>query len=470
MTSPKCFRVDFRLSLPHLCTLLLFSMLWCVLAVANEPAAGQTPKIIQLGLEGPIGPASSDYVTRALDYADETKASLVIIRLDTPGGLDTAMREIIKKIIASPVPVATYVAPGGARAASAGVYILYASHIAAMAPATNLGAATPVQIGLPGGFDEDKPQTNGKTKSESNPDHVSVMDRKMTNDAVAYIRGLATLRGRNADWAEKTVRDSVSLPAEEALKLKVIDLVAADVNDLLRQVEGRSVNVSGQPVKLNFAGARIEPHEPDWRNRLLAGIANPNVAYILMLIGIYGLILEFYQPGTVAPGTIGAICLLLGLYALQALSVNYAGLALILLGIGLMIAEAFAPSFGILGIGGIVAFVFGSVILMDTDIAGDGLSMGVIAAFAITSVILCIVTTRMLLKVRRKPVVTGREGLIGGFATAMEDFTLQGRVWIHGETWTAQTEHPLKKGQSVKVKGIEGLTLTVTPLQNETGE
>ncbi len=445
---------------------------WLSHAYANEPDAESTLssiRVIQLELEGSIGPASSDYVARSLEYADGIKASLVVIRMDTPGGLDTAMRDIIKKIIASPVPVVTYVAPGGARAASAGVYILYASHIAAMAPATNLGAATPVQIAMPSGLDEDKPQADGKAK-EDHPGQASVMERKMTNDAVAYVRGLAALRGRNADWAEKAVRESASLPAEEALKLKAIDLMAADVNDLLKQIDGRPVNVLGRPIKLNLAGAQIEQRRPDWRNQLLAGIANPNVAYILMLIGIYGLIIEFYHPGIVAPGTVGAICLLLALYAFQALSVNYAGLALIVLGIGLMIAEAFAPSFGILGIGGISSFVLGSVILMNTDMTGAGLDWGVIAAFAITSVVLCIIVTRLLLKVRRNPVVTGREQLIGSQGIAMEDFAIQGRVWIRSEAWTARTEHPVKNGQSVKVQGIEGLTLTVTPLQNETGE
>lgn len=292
----------------------------------------------------------------------------------------------------------------------------------------------------------------------------------MTNDAVAYIRGLAILRGRNADWAEKAVRESASLPAEEALKLKVIDLLAADVNDLLKKIDGYSVNVLGQSVKLNLTGAQIEQREPDWRNRLLAAIANPNVAYVLMLIGIYGLMLEVYHPGTVAPGTIGAICLLLALYAFQALSINYAGLALILLGIGLMIAEAFAPSFGILGIGGMTSFVFGSVILMNTEIAGSALSPVVIAAFAISSAVLCILVTKLLLSVRKKPVVSGCEQLIGSLGTAMEDFTLQGRVWIHSEAWTARTEQPVNNGQRVKVKGIEGLTLIVTPLPSKEGE
>jgi len=407
---------------------LLSSIAWAAHAKVNEPGAEQTSHpshVVQLELDGAIGPASSDYVARSLDYATETKASLIILRMDTPGGLDTAMREIIKEIIASPVPVAVYVAPGGARAASAGTYILYASHVAAMAPGTNLGAASPIKMPMPGSFDEEKSRAKGKTEN-GNPENASVMERKMTSDAAAYIRGLANLRGRNADWAEKAVRESSSLSAEEALALHVIDLLAADVDDLLKKADGRSVNVLGQTIKLNLAGARIEPVEPDWRNRLLSAIANPNVAYVLMLIGIYGLILEFYNPGTVAPGTIGAICLLLALYAFQALSVNYAGVALILLGLGLMTAEAFAPSFGILGIGGITAFVFGSIILMDTGITGpEEVSPAVIAAFAISSAALCIVATRLLLRARNKPVVAGREQLIGSIGTAMEDFAVE---------------------------------------------
>jgi membrane-bound serine protease (ClpP class) len=451
---------------------LLSAIAWAAHAFANEPGAeriAHSIHVVQLKLEGPIGPASSDYVARSLDYAAESKASLIILRMDTPGGLDTAMREIIKKIIASPVPVAAYVAPGGARAASAGTYILYASHVAAMAPGTNLGAATPVNIPMPASLDEETSRAKGKPEND-NADNASVMERKMTNDAAAYIRGLANLRSRNADWAEKAVRESASLSAEEALALHVIDLLAADVDDLLKKADGRLVNVLGQTVKLNLAGARIEPVEPDWRNRLLAAIANPNIAYVLMLLGIYGLILEFYHPGTVAPGTIGAICLLLALYAFQALSVNYAGLALILLGLGLMTAEAFAPSFGILGIGGMTAFVFGSIILMDTGITGPEVSPAVIAAFAISSAVLCMVVTRLLLRVRNKPVVAGREQLIGSVGTAMEDFAIEGRVWVHSEAWAAHAEQPVYHGQKVKVTAIKGLTLIVAPLQNNKGD
>ncbi|MEW6038389.1 MAG: nodulation protein NfeD [Pseudomonadota bacterium] len=436
-------------------------------AESQSDAVSPAGLVLQLEVDGPIGPATSDYLVRSLDKASERNALLVIIRMDTPGGLDTAMRDIIKKIIASPVPVATYVAPGGARAASAGTYILYASHIAAMAPATNLGAATPVQIVAPSGIGGDKEKSKDKAGGKKPPQDA--MAQKMINDAVAYLQGLAKMRGRNADWAEKAVREAASLPAEEALALKVIDVIALDTADLLRKLDGRAMNVLGQQVKLALKGARIDVLEPDWRSRLLAVITNPNVAYILMLIGIYGLILEFYNPGAVAPGTIGAICLLLALYAFQVLPVNYAGLALIILGIGLMIAEAFAPSFGVLGLGGAAAFVIGSVILMDTDVPGFELSPAVVAAFAVSSVAFFVFALGMIIKSRGRPVVSGREEIIGGVGVALEDFDHTGRIQIHSEIWFARTDTPLYKGQRARVIDMDGLTLLVTPVEKTKG-
>lgn len=420
--------------------------------------------IIQLTLEEAIGPATDDYIGRALETATQRNAQLVIIRMDTPGGLDTSMRAIIKNIINSPVPVATYVAPSGARAASAGTYILYASHIAAMAPGTNVGAATPVQMSGGGA----PPGTPDKEKDEQAPrdGNESAMKRKVVNDAVAYIQSLAQMRGRNQEWAEKAVREAASLSASEALELNVIDIIATGMGDLLKQIEGREVMVQGAARTLNTAGMPVIPMEPDWRNRLLSVITNPNVAYILMLIGIYGLIFEFSNPGAIVPGTVGAISLLLALYSFQLLPVNYAGLALLLLGVGLMVAEAYQPSFGMLGIGGLAAFVIGSIILMDTRAPGFGIDITVIVTFAITSVLVFVVAIGMALRARRRPVVSGLEELVGGTAVAIDDFDREGRVAIHSEHWNAQASSPVLKGQQVKVTSIKGLTLVVEPIQN----
>ena len=348
---------------------LLGARVIAAVPLANTEQAATGP-VLQLTIDGAIGPATADYVERALAHARAQHAALVIIRMDTPGGLDTAMRTIIKAITNSPIPVASYVAPSGARAASAGTYILYASHIAAMAPGTNLGAATPIQMGgsnpLPQTNPADKDK-DGKLPALSNNDAER---EKVVNDAVAYIRGLAALHGRNAQWAEKAVREAASLPASEALRLKVVDIIANNETDLLKQIDGRKLKVEGHEITLHTGGLVIQPYEMDWRTRLLNVLTNPNIAYILLLIGIYGLILEFFHPGAVAPGTIGGICLILGMYAMQLLPINYAGVALIVLGVALMVAEAFQPSFGVLGIGGTVAFVFGSVILLDTEADG----------------------------------------------------------------------------------------------------
>lgn len=430
------------------------------LALPGRADAGPGPVFV-FDIEGPIGPATGDFAVRTLERAEERDARLVVMRLDTPGGLDLSMREIIKKILASKVPVAAFVAPGGARAASAGTYLLYASHIAAMAPGTNLGAATPVALGVPG-LAESEPK-DGKESGKA-PDPADAMARKMVNDAVAYLRGLAKLRGRNADWAEKAVREGASLPADEALAQKVIDLVAADLPDLLRKLEGRRVRVGERDLTLTLTGAPLEIAEPDWRSRLLAVIANPNVAYILMLVGVYGLFLEFSHPGAVAPGTVGTICLLLALYAFQVLPVNYAGLGLMLLGIALMVAEAFSPSFGALGIGGGLAFVIGSVMLMDTSAApGFGIDPALIAAFTLASLLFLCVVLGFALRARHRPVVTGREEMLDAAGVALEDFGEAGKIRIRGEIWDARCETPVSKGERVRVRKLEGLTLWVEP-------
>ena len=457
--------------------LLFFSLLLAILSGVfaqerpdREGYNEQAKRVYLLHIDGVITPATTDYFERSLDKIDPHSAAFILLRIDTPGGLDMAMRKIIKRIIASPVPVVAYVAPGGARAASAGTYILYASHIAAMAPATNLGAATPVQI-IPGsnpGGDKSSPDRDKEHKDKSEP-RISgdPMTNKMVNDAVAYIKGLAKLRGRNGQWAELAVRTAASLPAEEALRKKVIDIVAMNQSDLFRQLDGREVDVLGTTKNLSTAGLIVEELAPDWRNELLTIITSPNIAYILLLAGIYGLIFEFANPGAILPGTVGAICLLLAFFSFQILPINYAGLALIFLGIALMIAEAFAPSFGVLGFGGITAFVFGSLILIDTDLPGYGVDIGLIIGFAITTAILFILAMGMVFKSRRNPIVSGQEEMVGAMGIVLESFDQLGRVRVHSEIWTARSDRPLKKGLQIKVEAIDGLTLIVTPASKQ---
>ena len=439
-----------------------------------------------LTVDDAITPATSDYLQRGLIQAAERNAHLVVIQLNTPGGFDLAMRDIIRAIIASPMPVAVYVTPPGARAASAGTYILYAAHVAAMAPATNLGAATPVQIGTAPDFEpfdegrdkntkknkqeeieNKRDKAREKDKGEEGAPPPDAMTRKLVNDAVAYIRSLAELRGRNAAWAEKAVREGASLSAEEALRRGVIDLIAMDLNQLLQALNGREVKVQGLTRKLTTANASVEFIEADWRSRLLGVITNPTIAYILLLLGAYGLFFELMNPGYVLPGVIGAICLLLALYAFQLLPVNYAGLALIAVGIGFMVAELFAFGFGALGIGGVIAFVIGSVILFDPDISGYAPSLPLIAGVALLSAGFFMGVLAKALKVRRRPVVSGAEEMVGSIGQAAEDFAGSGWVRAHGEAWHAFSIAALKRGQKVRVTRIEGLTLIVEPLQED---
>ena len=433
-------------------------------AIASSRAS-PPPEVIVVELDGAVSPASADYVVRAIRKAADKDAALVVLKLDTPGGLDNSMRSIIKAILASRVPVATYVAPDGARAASAGTYILYASHIAAMAPATNLGAATPVAVGIGGEEPEkvrDKSSKDPKDKTKGAASNRESMRAKQVNDAAAYIRGLAELRGRNASWAEQAVRESVSLSATEARKLKVIDVVAVDIADLLKQVDGRKVVTAGVERTLRTAGGNVTAIEPDWRTRLLMVITDPSVALILMMIGIYGLIFEFMNPGFVLPGVLGGICLLVALYAFQLLPINYAGVALILLGIAFIVAEAFMPSFGALGIGGIAAIAIGMVILIDPETApGFDIPLPFIATFTAMMALAVFATVLLALKSRRARVVSGREDLHGADGLVLGDFDGEGWARVRGETWRVRSVAPLKEGDRVRVTAVSGLTLTV---------
>jgi membrane-bound serine protease (ClpP class) len=455
--------------------------LW--LAADGQPeSSGRLVTLLQV--QDAIGPATSDFIRKGIAHAAEQKAILVVLEMDTPGGLDTAMREIIQAILASPVPVVTYVSPQGARAASAGTYILYASHVAAMAPATNLGAATPVAIGgapPPAPAPEEEPEATSDESADdvdsespepasAAPEPATASERKAINDAVAYIRSLAERRGRNSDWAERAVRSAESLSAEAALANGVIDLIATDVADLLSQLDGRELVVDNETRTLATTGAAIERFEPDWRTRFLAVISNPTVAYMLMLLGIYGLIFEGYNPGAIVPGVVGAIALLLALFAFQILPVNYAGLALILLGVILMIAEFMVPSFGALGLGGIVAFVFGSLILIDTDVPGFAVATPLILSIATAAAALLFGTIWLAMRARKAPVVSGAEQLTRLTATALEDFAHEGDVWVHSERWRARSSTPIKKGQMLRITRVDGLTLEVTPLANDNND
>jgi membrane-bound serine protease (ClpP class) len=435
-------------------------------------AAGAAPVQV-LKVQDAIGPASADFMVRGIRKAADAGAPLVVIELDTPGGLDPSMRQVIQAILISPVAVAVYVSPQGARAASAGTYILYAAHIAAMAPATTLGAATPVAIGLPGterkpsekdsetGRKSGKPDTPASSPSPQTPGDP--MTAKQVHDAAAFIRGLAQLRSRNADWAERAVREAVSLTAGEALRDNVIDVVAKDLSDLLAQVDGRKVRVQAKDVQLATRGAAHEVRLPDWRHQLLSVIAHPSVALILMMIGLYGLFFEFAAPGHGVSGVTGAICLLLALFALQLLPVNYAALALILLGMGLLVAELLSPSFGFLGTGGIVAFVAGGILLFDDDMPGFGVPLPLLLGLAAASAAVVLLGGGMALKAQRRPVVSGREGLLDSRGEVLE--VAEGEAWarVLGERWRVSSAGPLAPGQRIRVVGIHGLTLEVQP-------
>ena len=432
--------------LPALLPLLL-TLLWSTFSTAAPSI------VVELEIDGAIGVATADYLSSGIDHAEEIGAELVIISIDTPGGLMKPMREIVQDILASSVPIAAYVTPAGARADSAGTYILLACHVAAMTPTTHLGAATPVPLINSAPKDDD-----GAEESDS------AMDRKVMNDAVSYIRSLADRYGRNADWAESAVTLAATLTAAEALEQEVIEFVASDREELLALVDGYEVEIAGKAHKLSTGTVEIQSFEPNWRIRLLTVISNPEIVLLLGLIGLYGLMYEGWNPGAIVPGVVGAICLLLAAYALQVLPVNYAGLALIIVGVALMVAEAYAPSFGALGLGGITAFVFGAIIMFDSGIPGFGISFAFVIGLGLIFSVLLIWLLGFLLKLRRRGAVTGRELIVGGTATAMEDFSESGMVWLEGEAWRARSQTPVTKDEQLIVTRLDGLTLDVKPV------
>jgi membrane-bound serine protease (ClpP class) len=438
---------------------VLLTLLLCAQARAGE--------VWVVPLEGAVGPASVDLVIRAIADAGAAGAEALVIRMDTPGGLDKSMRDLVKVILAAKVPVVTYVAPNGARAASAGTYIAYASHVAAMAPATNIGSSTPVSI-APQAPQSPMPQPGGPAGEDAPPAAAAgdAMTRKVVNDAVAYLQGLAELRGRNVEWAEATVREGANLRASEALEQNVIDLIAEDMNALLEALHGRKVEINGETRQLATQGATLHRVAVDWRHEILSIITDPSIAYGLLIIGVYGLILEFYNPGMIFPAVLGVICLLLGAYGLQMLPVNYAGVALIVLGIGLMVAEVMTPTVGVLGVGGVVAFVIGSVLLIDSEMPGYEIPYALIGAFAAVSAAISFFVVGAAVRARRRPVVTGTAAMLGNTAVALEDFDAEGTVRAFGEIWQAHTSAPLRAGEAVTITAIDGLTLTVTPQEN----
>ena len=438
---------------------------------------GGAPKAVWVvDLQGAVSPASADLVMRAIEDAAAAGAAALVIRMDTPGGLDKSMRDLVKAILAAEVPVVTYVSPNGARAASAGTYIAYASHVAAMAPATNIGSSTPVNLAAPsptpkpprptppkGGGEEDGDQTEGEADKPAQPLQapLDAMGKKMVNDAAAYLRSLAELRGRNLEWADETVREGANLRATAALERNVIDLLAPNLADLLAQLDGREVELESGPQTLATADAELVFVETDWRHELLSIITDPTIAYGLLIIGVYGLILEFYNPGRIFPAATGVICLLLGAYGLQMLPINYAGLALVLLGLGMLIAEVITPTYGVLGIGGVVAFVMGSVMLMDTNLPGYQLPLPIIGGFAVAAGGIAFFVVGSAVQARRQRIVTGMEGMIGASAEVLQGFQGEGRVRAFGEVWRARSDARLRKGAQVRITAVDGLVLKV---------
>lgn len=441
----------------------------CLFVTACNDALGQqspNAAVVLVDIKGAIGFVAAGQLAKAVERAAATGSPAVIVRLDTPGGLLSSTREMIHTILASRTPIVIYVAPNGSRAASAGTYLMYASHVAAMAPSTHLGAATPISLsptGLPGSPPAQKPAPGSDKQPAADP--LTALERKIINDAVAYIRSLAEFRHRNADWAEKAVRDAATLTASAALKERVIDVIAKDIEELMSLLDGRTVTTAAGEIRLSTKGLSVVELTPDWKTQVMSVIADPNVALILMMIGIYGILFEFWHPGAVVPGVVGGISLIVALTALSVLPVNYAGLALLLFGIALMVAEAFAPSFGILGLGGVAAFAIGALFLFDPDQSDIPItaSWQVVASLTALSAAFFAGILGLAVRARRRPVRTGAEEMIGSTGEVVYWADGEGRIHVHGEIWAARSAAGLAKGQKVRVVGRAGLTLAVAP-------
>ena len=444
---------------------VLFGLVMLTLApyVSAVTTAAKTAYLVEI--DGAIGPVTQELIVRSLESAEAEGAVMVILQMNTPGGLDHSMREIVQAILDAHIPVITYISPQGSRAASAGTYILFASHVAAMAPATNLGAATPVQVG---GVPDMPTDPDGDKAGEQGGEGKTSMQKKIINDAAAYIKGLAKLRGRNEEWAEQAVREAASLTAEEALENNVIDVVAEDLTALFEQLKGWQVNVKGRNITLDTENLILERIKPDWRSSILAIITNPNIAYVLMLVGIYGLILEFSNPGAILPGVVGAISLLLALYAFQVLPINYAGLALLGIGLAFIVSELFVTSGGILGMGGVVAFTVGSIMLFDDEYIA--VSIPLIGGTALVAGGFMLWILRKFSTLRHRQVVSGAEYMIGRYGEVLEDFSGRGRIEIDGESWLADTHEPVSAGQKIRVNAIDKLVLKIEPVDNNSEE
>jgi len=428
--------------------LLCFLFLSCITL-----SVWATPSIVQLSINGPIGPATAEYITDGIDEAEDVKADLVVLELNTPGGLLTSTRALIESITTSRVPVVTYVSPSGARATSAGTFIMYASHFAAMAPGTHIGAATPVALG---GASPEK-------KADGEP---SAMEKKILSDSTAYIRSLAQLRGRNAEWAEQAVVDAKSLSASEALQLGVVDYLAPTLDDLLQQLNGKSVQMPDQRLTLSLKPNEIQVIEPTWRQKLLSTITHPSVALILLVAGLVGLYIEFSQPGLILPGVFGVIALLLAGYALHILPINYIGLGLLILGMVLWCVEVILGGFGVLAIGGTISFVLGGVMLFDQSALGYAVPIGTLLGIAASGALVCVLIARMAWSSHRRPAVMSGSGVVDQVGTVV---TRDGVAWIKvsGEWWHVESECSLSEGDHVKVIAINDLILTVKKIDKK---